>query len=97
MRLDKEAGAVPRGGQLMISYGARSNDLLLQYYGFVQAGNPHEVFAYEPDALVLALGYVYEPPAGQCGAASFVDVPPVESHGGDFVLKFIRVRAGLVF
>jgi len=47
VRLDKEAGAVARGEQVMISYGPRSNDVLLQYYGFVQTNNPHEVYALE--------------------------------------------------
>mgnify|MGYP001804827549 CR=1 FL=1 len=28
----------------MISYGERSNDQLLQYYGFVIADNPHDVY-----------------------------------------------------
>ena len=39
----------------MISYGARSNDVLLQYYGFVQPDNPHEVYALEPEALILEM------------------------------------------
>lgn len=55
VRLDESAGAVAAGEQLMISYGPRSNDVLLQYYGFVQPDNPHECFALEPEALILGI------------------------------------------
>jgi hypothetical protein len=34
--------------ELFISYGDRSNDQLLQYYGFVDANNPHEVYLLPP-------------------------------------------------
>jgi Rubisco LSMT substrate-binding len=34
--------------ELFISYGDRSNDQLLQYYGFVEANNPHEVYLLPP-------------------------------------------------
>jgi len=30
--------------QVFISYGDRSNDQLLQYYGFVEENNPHDVY-----------------------------------------------------
>jgi hypothetical protein len=33
-----------RDKQVFISYGKRSNDQLLQYYGFVERNNPHDVF-----------------------------------------------------
>ena len=39
-RLDPNAGPLAAGDQLLISYGARSNDVLLQYYGFVQVRPP---------------------------------------------------------
>jgi hypothetical protein len=52
-RLDFDAGPVAEGSQLMISYGPRSNDVLLQYYGFVQADNPHDVFEMDQETLVL--------------------------------------------
>lgn len=34
--------------QLYISYGSRSNDQLLQYYGFVEVDNPHDVYVMPP-------------------------------------------------
>jgi len=37
-------GPVGKGEELMISYGARSNDQLLKYYGFVEQNNPHDVY-----------------------------------------------------
>jgi len=40
------AAYVP-GEQVMISYGAHSNDILLQYYGFVEAGNPNDSYTLE--------------------------------------------------
>ena len=33
-----------QGTQVFISYGQQSNDSLLQYYGFVEAGNPHDTY-----------------------------------------------------
>ena len=47
--------AVPVGGEVRICYGPRSNDQLLQQYGFVEADNPHDDFAIRQDDLVLAL------------------------------------------
>jgi len=53
---------VDAGDELFISYGARSNDQLLQYYGFVEADNPHDVYILPPlrnwdiDALEQACG-----------------------------------------
>ena len=48
------AGAVARpkpapllraqGEQVFISYGPQGNDSLLQFYGFVEAGNPHDTY-----------------------------------------------------
>jgi len=46
----------------MISYGSRSNDQLLQYYGFVEKNNAHDVYVMPPlrewdiDALETACG-----------------------------------------
>jgi hypothetical protein len=39
---------VAAGEQIFISYGARSNDQLLQYYGFVEADNPNDVYIMPP-------------------------------------------------
>jgi len=33
--------------------GARSNDVLLQYYGFVAANNPHDTYALSPADLIV--------------------------------------------
>ena len=54
--------AIPAGNQVFISYGPRSNDQLLQYYGFVERDNPHDVYVMPPlrewdiDALEQACG-----------------------------------------
>eukprot|EP00550_Attheya_septentrionalis_P005599 CAMPEP_0198294790 /NCGR_PEP_ID=MMETSP1449-20131203/24387_1 /TAXON_ID=420275 /ORGANISM="Attheya septentrionalis, Strain CCMP2084" /LENGTH=544 /DNA_ID=CAMNT_0043994863 /DNA_START=94 /DNA_END=1728 /DNA_ORIENTATION=- len=39
---------VKSGSELYISYGTRSNDQLLQYYGFVEPNNPHDVYVMPP-------------------------------------------------
>jgi hypothetical protein len=39
---------VQNGQQVYISYGSRSNDQLLQFYGFVEADNPHDVYVMPP-------------------------------------------------
>ena len=33
-----------QGEQVFISYGPQANDSLLQFYGFVEAGNPHDTY-----------------------------------------------------
>jgi len=38
-------GDFQAGEQVFVSYGALSNDELLQYYGFVEADNPHDLLA----------------------------------------------------
>lgn len=40
--------AVPGNSELFISYGSRSNDQLLQYYGFVERDNPHDIYVMPP-------------------------------------------------
>lgn len=35
---------IPAGKEVTISYGTRSNDQLLQYYGFVEQDNPNDVY-----------------------------------------------------
>lgn len=48
--------------EICISYGERSNDQLLQYYGFVEPNNPHDVYVLPPmgewDLQVLLEGLV---------------------------------------
>ncbi|KAG7350638.1 SET methyltransferase domain containing protein [Nitzschia inconspicua] len=39
---------VPSNSELFISYGSRSNDQLLQYYGFVERDNPHDIYVMQP-------------------------------------------------
>jgi Rubisco LSMT substrate-binding len=41
---DDDTTATQPNEQLYISYGTRSNDQLLQYYGFVESNNPHDVY-----------------------------------------------------
>lgn len=53
--------------QLYISYGSRSNDQLLQYYGFVETNNPHDVYimpalrTWDIGALEVACGRSFAP------------------------------------
>ncbi|KAL3906142.1 MAG: hypothetical protein SGILL_009392 [Bacillariaceae sp.] len=39
---------VAANSEMYISYGARSNDQLLQYYGFVERDNPHDIYVMPP-------------------------------------------------
>jgi hypothetical protein len=55
VRLDEAAGPVGQGQEVLISYGERSNDVLLQYYGFVQPANPHDQVALEQEQFILAV------------------------------------------
>ena len=49
------AGPARAGEQLLISYGSRSNDQLLQYYGFVEANNPNDAYVFSQEEFLLAL------------------------------------------
>eukprot|EP00531_Pseudo-nitzschia_arenysensis_P001264 CAMPEP_0116148164 /NCGR_PEP_ID=MMETSP0329-20121206/18190_1 /TAXON_ID=697910 /ORGANISM="Pseudo-nitzschia arenysensis, Strain B593" /LENGTH=554 /DNA_ID=CAMNT_0003644237 /DNA_START=40 /DNA_END=1701 /DNA_ORIENTATION=+ len=40
--------SVPADSELFISYGSRSNDQLLQYYGFVEPDNPNDTYVMPP-------------------------------------------------
>lgn len=42
------AAAADDDAELFISYGDRSNDQLLQYYGFCEPNNPHDVYVLPP-------------------------------------------------
>lgn len=45
------------GEEVAISYGAQSNDALLQFYGFVERGNPADDYVFEPEiAEMLGVG-----------------------------------------
>lgn len=39
---------VSQGSEMFIQYGPRNNDQLLQYYGFVEGGNAHDVYILPP-------------------------------------------------
>lgn len=39
---------VPSNSEVFISYGSRSNDQLLQYYGFVEPDNPNDTYVMPP-------------------------------------------------
>ncbi len=39
---------VPQGSEMYIQYGPRNNDQLLQYYGFVETNNVHDVYILPP-------------------------------------------------
>ena len=60
-------GTIEQGSELSISYGTRSNDQLLQFYGFVEFDNPHDVYIMPPlrewkiDALEKAVGRTFSP------------------------------------
>jgi len=60
-------GSVSKGSEVYISYGTRSNDQLLQYYGFVEKDNPHDVYVMPPlrewdiSALEAACGRQFAP------------------------------------
>lgn len=45
------------GDQVFISYGKQSNDRFLQYYGFVEADNPSDVYDYGIGVLEVLLKY----------------------------------------
>mmetsp|Transcript_3308 Transcript_3308/g.5112 ORF Transcript_3308/g.5112 Transcript_3308/m.5112 type:complete len:559 (-) Transcript_3308:88-1764(-) len=38
---------VRKGDEIFFSYGAKSNDALLQYYGFVEENNPNDVYVFD--------------------------------------------------
>jgi len=48
-----KTGPYRRGEQVFISYGDRSNDQLLQYYGFVEEDNPHDVYVVGETLLIV--------------------------------------------
>ncbi|KAL3932688.1 MAG: hypothetical protein SGBAC_010731 [Bacillariaceae sp.] len=59
--------AIPSGKEVYISYGERSNDQLLQYYGFVEPNNPNDIYVMPPirewdiGALEEAVGTPFAP------------------------------------
>ena len=97
-RLDYDAGPVPQGGQCLISYGPRTNDVLLQYYGFVQEGNPHDVYAMDQEELILRVNEARPLPpdalpalkaAGLVDAEAPVTLTP--SGGDEIAIRLVRL------
>ena len=68
MVLDFDGGPIAAGDEVKISYGPRSNDVLLQYYGFVEGNNPHDAYALTQQELILALDAASPLPAGAVDA-----------------------------
>jgi hypothetical protein len=66
--LDPADGPVEVGSECFISYGPRTNDVLLQYYGFVQPNNPHDVYAMDVQELILRIDGVKSLPSGAVSA-----------------------------
>lgn len=60
-------GKIPNGQEVRISYGSRSNDALLQNYGFVENDNAHDVYVmpslgeWDISALEKACGRTFRP------------------------------------
>jgi len=63
----KTDAEVTQGREIRISYGARSNDALLQNYGFVEVDNVHDVYVmpslgeWDIGALEIACGRTFQP------------------------------------
>jgi hypothetical protein len=96
--LDPSAPPPHKGEQVLISYGERSNDQLLQYYGFVERGNPHDVFSLQQGAFLLALAEGTPFPAKRLQrlkdegmADPTADVTLGRSGGGERALRLARL------
>jgi Rubisco LSMT substrate-binding len=89
-------GSTSSNGEICISYGPRSNDQLLQYYGFVEVDNPNDVYVMPPlrewdvSALERSCGRIVEPGrlglldrAGLLGRATTDDDRDAPDGGGD--------------
>jgi len=49
---------VKQGEESKICYGPRSNDALLQYYGFIEESNPHDTFQVNQQDFLVSLAQV---------------------------------------
>ena len=60
---DPTTGATGSGDEIFISYGERSNEQLLQYYGFVEQNNPYDRYVTTQESFLLLLSRVcpFEP------------------------------------
>lgn len=53
--VDPKGKPIQKGDQVYISYGPRSNDKLLQYYGFIQPNNPHDAYTTDQENLIVGI------------------------------------------
>lgn len=96
----KEDGSLSKDKELFISYGPRSNDQLVQYYGFVEVDNPNDVYIMPPlrqwdiAALEKACGRTFSPgrlqkldKAGLLGIEGTKFDLEAENRGGGVVLS----------
>ena len=74
-----------QGEQVFISYGPQGNDSLLQFYGFVEAGNPHD--AHRVPQLAAR--------ARAAAASLGVDAEPAPDKGVTFMVRLALVPATL--
>lgn len=95
--LSSLAGAsLDKGKEVFITYGPRSNDALLQQYGFVEQGNAHDVYIMPPlrewdiGALEEACGRTFQPGrlqklerAGLLGGKSLGNKDTVDNENDD--------------
>jgi len=79
-----------QGEQVFISSAPTGNDSLLQFYGFVEAGNPHDAFrvpslAARARAAAASLGM--DPPLGQAAADAAFTASPVPLAAADLLAR----------
>jgi len=86
-------GTIPNGQEIRISYGPRSNDALLQNYGFVETDNTHDVYVmpslgeWDINALEIACGRTFRPGRlGKLERAGLLgsDIVPNDAEDDDF-------------
>jgi len=100
-----EPGAT-QGSEVFIQYGPRNNDQLLQYYGFVEGDNVHDVYILPPirewdiAALEEACGRKVGPGrlekldrAGLLGRATKLDPSPTETEAANDIGGVVLTRA----
>lgn len=97
---------VAQGSEMFIQYGPRNNDQLLQYYGFVEENNAHDVYILPPirewdiGALEEACGRKVGPGrlekldrAGLLGKASNLDSTPTNAEAANDIGGVVLTRA----
>lgn len=97
---------VSQGSEMFIQYGPRNNDQLLQYYGFVEENNVHDVYILPPirewdiGALEEACGRRVGPGrlekldrAGLLGRATNLDPSPTNTEAANDIGGVVLTRA----